>query len=110
MARRNKADVELGYVRSAWAELAELEMSTGALLTVRITPGPQRGVLHVILEATLPELAGSTRGFKTRHRAPYPNGQQTMFMPWFWQICMRFNEETQEAYEASLVPLPVPEG
>lgn len=51
MPRKSKTEVEDGYIKSLWAEIAEIEREHNAIVTVTLYATTQRGVFTVEMRA-----------------------------------------------------------
>lgn len=92
MPRKSRTDQELGWLRSAWEELAEGELTHGAFCHIELRPMARRGVFKVVFVMERPETEHGLPAWKGSVAHQYPNGNNTAFLGWLWQMCMRFTD------------------
>jgi hypothetical protein len=100
MARRNKTDRELGWLRNVWEELAEAEMRHAAFAKVILQPTATRGMFTVRIEIDRPEVPNGFSAFKYHTMVRYPNSYNTEFLAWLWGRSEQFAAEAREHDEA----------
>lgn len=92
MPRKSKTAVEEGYLRSFWAEIAELEREHNAVVTFTLYATVQRGVFTV--EARALEMSRLTNNEPTTHSITkrLPDGGSLPFAGALWDVARRLND------------------
>jgi len=86
--------------------MAEAELIHGGFIRVVIRPMARRGVFHVTFEFERPDTPVGVGEYKANTKFQYPNGSDTLFIPWLWKESLRFGEYL----DAADVELKAPQG
>lgn len=84
MARKNKTDRELGWIRNVWEELAAIELKHACTASVELRPQASRGRFYVQFTALREGLDGELHQFKAATKMSYPTAEATEFLAWLW--------------------------
>lgn len=100
MPRKSKTAMEEGFLRSLWAEIAEMEEDYNRVVVVTMNATAQKGVFYVSMSASAltPDSTGAVGQDKISLR--YPNSSSSTFAGFLWSMGRRLCDQVAEVDDA----------
>lgn len=97
MPRKSSSAVEVGYLRSLWEEIAEIEREFNAVVTLTVYATTQKGVFTVEIRAL--EMGVLTNNEPTTHSITkrLPDGGSLPFAGALWNTARKLNDLVNQA-------------
>lgn len=99
MPRPTKVALEEGFIKSCWAELAEIEDEHRRVCIITIVPTARKGVMHVQVSATA--LQSDENGVIRNDKIgqTYPNSVSVSFAGFLWDLSRRLCDQVTSLEE-----------
>lgn len=102
MPRKSKTQVEDGYLRSFWEEIADIEREYNAVVTVTLYATTQRGVFTVEIRALEMGVLDGNEPVSHSITKRLPDGGSLPFAGALWHIANRLNDMVSTAVSVRL--------
>jgi hypothetical protein len=97
MPRPSKTSQELGYLRTAWEEIEDMQLEHHVLVTVKLIPVSSRGVWNLRGEIVTIECDTYDQPIgRSTIMMRFPNGHNTTFAGELWNMLHKLNIEAGE--------------